>query len=85
MSATPQADDSIEIPVDDLETITMTRGELERIKSAEWAKARKQFQAKRDRQDAPQFLERLERLERIVANAFEGPAAPQTNPAAKGK
>lgn len=79
---TNPTDSSVDILVEDLETITMTRAELERAiesaKNAAWADARRQFQGKRERNG--DLVARIDRLERIVANhldqSFVGQAAP---------
>jgi len=48
----------VDIDVSDLECVSMTRGELEAIKNAEWAKARRCFEGKQPKRSHEKAVRR---------------------------
>lgn len=75
--------DAVDVDVDDLETVTMTRAEfdarIKRAQGAAWKEARQTFAIKRERAERIEALEkRTERLERIVADLADA-LIPSTN------
>jgi len=71
--------DAVEVPVGDLESVTVTRGELakqyERGKAASWAESRKHFASKSERArdmraDLDATTAKLEKLATLVSEAL---------------